>query len=408
MTTQKNVVVILAKKPKYGKIKTRIAKDTSNKFAINLANNSIKDLVNNLKNSNLYDLVVATDSIEDCNWFKKKYSLNSIHIQDDPTRSGLSFKMKYVFKKLLKEYNYQKTVLIPMDLPFIQSEEIVFAFNQLSKHDYVLGPETNGGMYLIGIKKNTLKKNLFSDVAWSTSKSFSTIKRNFGSNTYVLKLKDDINGFQDILNNRNIIKLFCPNLYKLLSQEGYYLSDSDKYIDFDFLNICIPTVSIIIEKEINNKTHILIQTRHKPSIDPIYSGTFEIPSGIVEKYETVLDAAKREVKEETGLDIKLISKNINVYRGSRDDIVINNIEPFCVTQQIKGGRSYLNLAYICCVNNKNVKLVENINETKNPHWVNLKQLDHLLNHQKSNLFLLNLPVLKKYLDYKNNMLNDRK
>lgn len=60
----------------------------------------------------------------------------------------------------------------------------------------------------------------------------------------------------------------------------------------------IPVISAIIERSYNGKTEILIQTRWKPEKDPIYSGTFEIAAGWIEKYENVYDALKREVMEE--------------------------------------------------------------------------------------------------------------
>lgn len=61
----------------------------------------------------------------------------------------------------------------------------------------------------------------------------------------------------------------------------------------------IPIVDTIIEKD----GKILLVKRNFPP-----KGKFDIPGGYVDKNEALEDAAIREVKEETGFDIKLIEK----------------------------------------------------------------------------------------------------
>jgi glycosyltransferase A (GT-A) superfamily protein (DUF2064 family)/8-oxo-dGTP pyrophosphatase MutT (NUDIX family) len=399
-----NVVIILAKKPEEGKVKTRIAKDTSPKFALKLANACFKDLLKNLQNSNYYDLVVATDSKEQLAWFDRFYNLNGIAIEDEKSSAELGMKMVAIFKKVFKLYGYKKAVLIPMDLPFIQAEDIITAFSRLNDNTYALGPETNGGVYAIGLRSEGLIAKKFKGIPWSTPHSFDGLFENFGSDdTYKLKYKDDINTFQDILNNKDSIKMFCPHLHELLEAEGYYLPQSEYYIDYDTLNISIPTVSVIVERENKGKTEILIQTRHKPSIDPIYSGKIEIPSGVIERYELAKDTAIREVLEETGLHVEINGHYSEdpVIDGNQNDSV-QAYNPFCVTQQIKGGRSYLNLGFICKERDITAKPVENLYETKNPRWISLKKLESMLKNKRDDIFILCLPVLEKYLAFKKN------
>ena len=43
------------------------------------------------------------------------------------------------------------------------------------------------------------------------------------------------------------------------------------------LDVNLPIVSAIIEREHNGEKEILVQTRWKPERDPLYSGTLEIP-----------------------------------------------------------------------------------------------------------------------------------
>jgi uncharacterized protein len=218
---EKNVLVMLAKKPELGKVKTRIAKETSEDFALKFALSSIKDVITNIKDSRCYDFVVATDTPQELEWFEKAHNLPGILIEPSEDKN-LSYKMNFVFNTLLKNYEYEKTTLIPMDVPFITSTEIIFALSKLNNNNYVLGPEPNGGVYLIGIRKDSLNNKLFNNVAWSTPHSFDSLMGNLGKeHTYVLNQKDDLNTFQDILNNKENIKLFCPNVDRLLQTEPY-------------------------------------------------------------------------------------------------------------------------------------------------------------------------------------------
>jgi len=60
-----------------------------------------------------------------------------------------------------------------------------------------------------------------------------------------------------------------------------------------------PAVAGIIEKEIDEKSYILIQNRSKENA-PNEEGLIEIPAGRVREYENVYDCLRREIYEETG------------------------------------------------------------------------------------------------------------
>jgi hypothetical protein len=394
----KNVVIILSKKPELGKTKTRIAKDTSDSFSLKLSLAAFEDLIGNITNSDYYDVIVGTDTPEDLRWFENQYHISGI-VSNIPPKENLSKRMNFAFETLLKKYEYQKAILIPMDMPFIQSEDLISAFTRLDTSSYVLGPETNGGVYLIGMNKDAFKKDLFDNIPWSTPHSLEGLVNNYGrKNTHLLKLKDDINTFQDILINKDLIQTFCPKLFNLLQQDGYFFDDGNHFVDFDTINICIPTVSAIVERRVKQGVEILLQTRNKPTTDPTYSGSLEIPSGLIERYESACKAVIREVKEEVGLDVVLdeSQKESIEFLGIRNDTVIG-YQPFFSSQQIRGGRSYLNLAFICHLKNPDDPLEENKFETKSPHWIGIKKLKKMLEKTPEAFFTLNIPVLKKYI-----------
>ncbi len=396
----KNVLIIFAKKPVIGKVKTRIAKETSLMFSYEFAEMCLIELLNKINQSDYYDVLVAVDNKEDLMWFQKKFSLEGIiinNIKGSNKEKIQSNKFEYIFSKLLNEgirgYGYKKVALIPMDVPFICEEDIITAFARMEDNNkkFVFGPEPNGGVYLIGIK-SPYKKGLFKGVRWSTSHSFDDLIRNARrENVFSLKFKSDLNTAQDIFNLKDEIKYNCSTLYNFLEKNKFYSLTKNSYIDFDDLSICIPVASNIVRKG----DSILIQTRHKPISDPKNTGKLEIPSGIIEKYELAQVTAVRETKEESGV----------VSQISREHEVIEYIEtekektaiykPFCSHQYLQGDRSYLSLVFVS--NFLEGELIENVRESKNPKWISIKVVKKIIENNPNDFFLLTYGALKEYL-----------
>jgi len=61
----------------------------------------------------------------------------------------------------------------------------------------------------------------------------------------------------------------------------------------------------------NSKEEILLGKRTSKPI--FYSGMWGLPGGMIEYGEKIEDAAKREIKEELGIKIKIIKRTKNVY-----------------------------------------------------------------------------------------------
>ena len=78
----------------------------------------------------------------------------------------LGAKMHNAFQKGFKQ-GHDRVVIIGTDCPFIDRKLIHQAFEHLNTHDLVLGPATDGGYYLIGLRK--LFPELFESITWSTN-----------------------------------------------------------------------------------------------------------------------------------------------------------------------------------------------------------------------------------------------
>lgn len=165
----------------------------------------------------------------------------------------------------------------------------------------------------------------------------------------------------------------------------------------DKINVNIPVVSAIIERVHNCETEILVQTRWQLKGDPEYSGTLEIPAGWVDKYENVYGALRREVLEETGLEVLKIKPDIKTKVHSPKNDGSFAFVPFCCQQQIKGGKPWIGFVFICEVEDK--KPTSQAEEVKDVRWMRKSELKKIFNETPEKIFTLQLGVFDYYFNY---------
>jgi len=77
----------------------------------------------------------------------------------------LGERMHRAFKQQF-HHSFNKVCIIGSDNPEISEAIINEAFRRLDDHDVVIGPSSDGGYYLLGLKEDL--PNLFIDKKWST------------------------------------------------------------------------------------------------------------------------------------------------------------------------------------------------------------------------------------------------
>lgn len=156
----------------------------------------------------------------------------------------------------------------------------------------------------------------------------------------------------------------------------------------------LPAVGAIIVKREEQDEYILVQNRKKNSSDGT-DGLLEIPAGKVREYENIFEALRREVWEETGLQITAI-------QGEKDSILLNvegnesiMFSPFCVTQNLTGAYSLILSTFVCEAKGE---LLERMNETENIRWMKREELKEIVDHSPERIFLMHVNALRKYLN----------
>ena len=185
-----SALIIFTKNPVLGKVKTRLAKDIGEGPTLKLYHELISRTANVcLPIQKEIDLhVFYSDRIDEQDVWSDLACAK--HIQSNDTDLGL--RMKAAFRQL---FNCGSTsvMIIGTDCPYLTTEVISQAANELEHNDLVIGPAVDGGFYLLGV--HNLESLVFDEITWSSNNVYLNFMRNFSpmsSKIHILPELEDI------------------------------------------------------------------------------------------------------------------------------------------------------------------------------------------------------------------------
>lgn len=120
----------------------------------------------------------------------------SVFIPELQQGADLGVRMNQAFEKAFKQ-GYRKVILIGSDLPDLSSGDLQQAFKQLDDHDAVVGPASDGGYYLIGLKGPM--PELFEKKDWGEDQVLKDTLADLSEiPVYLLSEKNDVDRYEDI------------------------------------------------------------------------------------------------------------------------------------------------------------------------------------------------------------------
>jgi len=158
-----DAVVIMAKEPKVGEVKTRLVPPLTPEEAARLYHNFLLDkvaqlsLIPDIQHCLAYYPRTARDFFQDL--------VPSTFMLIEQVGPDLGERLKNVSSHML-DRNFDKILMIDSDTPNLPTSYLTDALSALENNDAVLGPCEDGGYYLIGIK--TAVPGLFRGIPWST------------------------------------------------------------------------------------------------------------------------------------------------------------------------------------------------------------------------------------------------
>ncbi|WP_298477876.1 TIGR04282 family arsenosugar biosynthesis glycosyltransferase [uncultured Maribacter sp.] len=199
LVNSKNLLLIFTRNPELGKCKTRLAATVGENVALEIYKFLLQHTANITKNLYATKHVYYSEEIwEDDTWD------NAIFNKKIQEGSDLGVRMHNAFLEGFKN-DFEHIIVIGSDMHDLSQEDIEQAFIQLNTNDYVIGPATDGGYYLLGMK--TLNSDIFKNKYWGTNTVLKdTLKDLENTKTHILEAKNDVDIYEDIQN----IKAFTP------------------------------------------------------------------------------------------------------------------------------------------------------------------------------------------------------
>lgn len=189
--SKKNCLIIFTRKPEKGQVKTRLAKGVGNDKALKIYKVLLQHTAKITSKVDAQKRVFYTKSIvRNDVWDDRIFDK---HLQ---STGDLGEKMQKAFE-LAFEHEFQKVIIIGSDLYDIDHNLINSAFSKLNHNEVVIGPATDGGYYLLGLK--TIYPDIFKNKPWGTDTVLKlTLNDLVEKKVVLLEAKNDIDYVEDL------------------------------------------------------------------------------------------------------------------------------------------------------------------------------------------------------------------
>ena len=183
-------VVVMARAPRLGAVKRRLARDLGALAALRFYRQSLGDLLRALHGDPRWQVVLALTPDRAAR--RSHGVLRSL----PQGRGDLGTRMG----RLLRAPPAGPVVIVGTDIPGLGPDHLVRAFRALGAHDWVLGPSGDGGYWLIGAKRlRRGPRDPFKDVRWSSEHTLADTRANLrGMRVAYLERLDDIDTGADL------------------------------------------------------------------------------------------------------------------------------------------------------------------------------------------------------------------
>lgn len=148
----------------------------------------------------------------------------------------------------------------------------------------------------------------------------------------------------------------------------------------------------LIIRSSEGKTQLLIQLRKRQGEPEVY----ELPGGRLNEYESMADGLKREIWEETGLQVVAIcNEESTVFtkgKASKSSFSMECMKPYAAYQTIEGPVDSFGVYFVCEAEGE---LLSEGDDSADIHWADVEELQRPI--EKQRLSEIDLPVLLMFL-----------
>ncbi len=192
-TVSKEKLIVFVKAPRPGEVKTRLAKTLGNTRACEAYRTLVAAVLKNISALNGVELRFAPDDARDeiAPWLRSDWTAA-------PQGEGdLGERLRRASAEAFAA-GAGRVVMIGSDCPDVRTADARTAWNKLRSHDVVVGPATDGGYWLIGLRAPG--PELFEEIAWSSDQVLGQTfqrARTAGLSIHLLRILEDVDTEQD-------------------------------------------------------------------------------------------------------------------------------------------------------------------------------------------------------------------
>ena len=162
-----NRLVVMAKNPRRGAVKRRLASEIGEGEALRFYRSCLSHSLMRLGNDARWFTLVAI--APDPDRTSHVYPSRSRFNRMPQGRGDLGQRMQRIFDGLPPG----PVIIVGSDIPAMRASHIAHAFRLLGRADAVLGPACDGGYWLIGLRRSPRILSPFAGVRWSTGSTLA-------------------------------------------------------------------------------------------------------------------------------------------------------------------------------------------------------------------------------------------
>ncbi|MCU1350134.1 MAG: putative cytosolic protein [Acidobacteria bacterium] len=194
-------LLLFARLPELGRVKTRLAAAIGDERALAVYEAMLRDLFAGLgtfENGTELEVMWAPSESANGESLIHAFGERNPAIQ---TGADLGDRLNMAFSERFFFHRTEKVVAIGVDEPRLGRDVIEHAFALLESVDWVVGPATDGGYYLIGCRAAAFQSSVFSGIEWGTASVLGATMSRIGANentVAVLPERSDIDVVEDL------------------------------------------------------------------------------------------------------------------------------------------------------------------------------------------------------------------
>ena len=194
-------LLVFARLPELGKVKTRLAASLGDERALAAYEGLLRDLLQSIGESTPeteIEIVWAPTPAANGATLRRAFGERNLAMQTGATlgdRLAMAFSERFFFHRT------NKIIAIGVDDPRLSRETIDRAFGLLDSCEWVVGPATDGGYYLIGCRAAAFDSSVFQDIEWGSDRVLAATHqriRDLGTTVAMLPPRSDIDTAEDL------------------------------------------------------------------------------------------------------------------------------------------------------------------------------------------------------------------